>query len=305
MDASVGGHVGTLLSWDDGETDQVSRFERLVADPRFGPAARMLARNMLDATESDETLAEICKDGGRYVAALWGIYLHVSGGLTLPRLKQICAASGIMSPGRARDMLNLMLHSRHIELLSAAADGATARYTPTQTLLAAWRSHLCVALEAASLIEPGVEVLLRRFHVPGVLETYARLHAEGLLLAVQVTDLSSPYFRVFVQRHAGNHIVWTLVAAADDDEDFPSGRPLPVSVAAVARRFGVSRAHVKRLLDEAAREGLLSWCESRAVQLQESARASIRFSYAGQLVHLLIAAARTIKERPELAGIDA
>src|ERR1700744_3813316 len=74
---------------------------RMIAHPAYPAAARALAANMMAAGDADKALDGIFKDAGRYLAAVLAIYLHVSGGLTLPRLKEICPATGFLSPGRA------------------------------------------------------------------------------------------------------------------------------------------------------------------------------------------------------------
>jgi hypothetical protein len=290
--------IADLLRWDTDGAVREESHARLIADERFAHAARTLARNMLAAGAADKALDGVFKDAGRYVAALWAIYLHVSGGLTLPRLKEICASSGFVSPGRARALLLYLRYLGYIRLLPVKAQGEPNRYTPTPSLMRVWRSHLGAALEAASLAEPAVRLVLDRLDEPQVFETFSKLHGAGLLTSARGVDQNAAFIRVFMHRHAGNQIVFTLVA--EDDEVFPPQRPLPVSIAATARRFHVSRIHIKRLLDEAEQEGLLKYDPGGTIVLQEAARAEIRFSYSVQLVQLIVAAARTVSERPDL-----
>src|SRR5262245_44869457 len=79
-------------------------------DPRFPGAARRLAANLLAASEQDERLGAVFKDAGRYLTALCAAFLDASGGLTQAALKQICGASGYVSPGRARALLGFLAH---------------------------------------------------------------------------------------------------------------------------------------------------------------------------------------------------
>ena len=74
-----------------------------------------------------------------------------------------------------------------------------------------------------------------------------------------------------------------------------------ISLAGAARRFAVSRFHVRGVLDEAERAHLLRWTAQGTVVLEEKGRAEIEYLYAGQLTQLLASAAGTIRERPELA----
>jgi hypothetical protein len=271
----------------------------MISLPGFPEAARALAGRMLEAAERDRELADIFKDAGRYVAALWAVHLHLSGGLTLPRLKEVCDSSGLLSRGRARTLLQFL---RHLGYLDPASGGSgAARYVPTGPFLAAWTSHLRVALGAASLVEPAASLVLDRLHEPEVLESFARLHGGGLLQSARGKDQSAPYIRIFLHRLAGTQIVWILLSAGAETV-FPPAEPVAVPVAATARRFGVSRIHVRRMLDDAAREGLVRLDPGGAVALTEPTGDYIRFLYAGQLVQLLAAAAGTVTARPELFG---
>ena len=291
------------MRWSDGGQAPRGAYAGLAADPRFAAAARTLARNMLAATAGDEALDGIFKDAGRYVAAMLGVYLHVSGGLTLPRLKAFCVSSGFVSPGRARDLLQLQQHLGFVVMLSPAGGGKPALYAPTDMLMAAWRGHLRAALEAACVVEPAAGRLLTRLDEPGLFETFARLHVEGLMESARTLDQGSAYVRVIMHRHAGTQIMWALLTeGAGEADDFPPRGELPISVSGAARRFGVSRIHIERMLDEAERENLLRWDRKGSVVLTDDARTEIAHTYSGQIVQLLVAAAGTVRERPEPAA---
>ena len=268
---------------------------QLIGDRRFASAARALACNMLTAIEGDRALDAICKDAGRYLAAMWALHLHLSGGLTLPRLKAASEASGFLSGGRSRDMLHYLQHLDYIAPTQPAAGGA-ALYAPTPMLMTAWQRHLKAALEAASLVETAAHAVLARFDEPQVFAAFAHAHAESLFLAARTADQQAAYNRVFLHRHAGNQVVWTLLAAGED-RDFPSREPLSVSFSATARRFGVSRTHVKRMFDDAAREGVLRTDRDGGFVFTDQARNYVQFLYAAQVVHLLAAAARTFQRQ--------
>jgi hypothetical protein len=106
-------------------------------------------------------------------------------------------------------------------------------------------------------------------------------------------DPDIAFARVFLNRHAGTQIGWTLLVQQGDGA-FPYAGPLEVCKAALARRFGVSLMHVKRLFAQARREGLIRQDDGHQLFLTEIARDQIRFLYGGQLVQLLKASARTL-----------
>ncbi len=265
---------------------------RIAAHPRFPRAARALAASMLAGGDADPALAAVFKDAGRYVTAMWTVYLHASGGMTLPQLKASCVASGFTSSGRARLLLQFLQHIGYVEPLQAlpgSGDRKATRYAPTPAFLAAWRSHLRAALTAASLIEPTIAVLLDRLDRPALFEDFLRIQA-GRLLGLARTTVETPAFRqILMHRYAGLQIVSMLVEG-EDGGAFPPARPIPISLKLTAARFGVSYMHVRRLLNDAARAGLLRYDATGTVTLCKGTRETIRFFYAMQLAELIASA---------------
>ena len=285
-----------LLDWAAEGVIPAEHYARLTGHPLYAEAARSFATNVLAAAAADKALDGIAKDAGRYVAASWMIYLHVSGGITLARLKDICVRSGLLSRGRARAVL---LYLRYLGLIAPLPAATVAQYAPTPRLLTVWRSLLHSLMEAVMLIEPALGPLTRRLDDNEVLQTVQRIQGEGLFVAATTVVLESPFIRVFLHRHAGMQIVHWLVQAADTDDSFPPSRPIAVSISALARRFSVSRVHIKRLFAEAEREGLIRLHDDGAVQFTKEGREAVGFFYSSMMIGILSVAARTIAETPQ------
>jgi hypothetical protein len=292
------------MRWDVGREIAPAAYDWLRVDPRYARAVRTFAANMLAAGDEDRLLDGILKDAGRNVAALCAAHLHYSGGLTLPRLKALCASFGLVSPGRARALLLYLRYLGYVEPKAERERGAAAVYVPTPQFVHTWRNHQRAVLKAALVLEPAVGILLAHFDEPAVFETFAKLLCEGFLGSAGETDLNSPYFRVFMHRHAGIQIVHALLAASADDV-FPPERPIALSLSAAARRFRVSRIHLRRLLDAAEREGLLRLTADGAVQFEPAGREAIDAVFATQMIRFLEAAARTLALCPDLAQASA
>lgn len=267
-------------------------YRRMLGHAQFPAAVRVLAANMLDLGAADPVLLQLFKDAGRYVAALFAIYLHHCGGITLARLKALVTQSGYLSPGRARSMLQFLVHVGY--LVPAPRTKSGIAYLPTAAFVDAWTAQVRAALASAALIEPGVERLTRRLHEPPVLAAFVQAHTEGLMALTQGADHSPPYISIFMHRHGGTQIVWTILNA-DDGTDFPTRAPLPCSISGLARQFKVSRMHVRRLIDDAVNAKLLTLAPNRTIMLQEPARESIRFVFAHQLIELLRASAKAMQ----------
>jgi hypothetical protein len=282
------------MRWDTGAEISAENFANLRADPRYAKAVRTFAGNMLAAGDADRLLDGILKDAGRNVAAMCAVHLHFTGGLTLPRLKALCASFGFISPGRARALLLYLRYLGFVERATTHKKGAPALYVPTPRFLDTWRDHQRTALHAVQILEPSVGLLLDRFDEPGVFEAFSKKLCEAFLDTAQQTDVNSSYFRVFMHRNAGIQIVHALLAA-DTDGAFPPVQPIPFSLSATARRFRVSRIHVRRLVDAAEHEGLLHYSDDGAVTLEPAGRKVIDTVFATQMIRFLTVAARTMK----------
>lgn len=270
---------------------------RVLAHPRAVQAARALAVNMLASLERDHALATICKDAGRYVAAMAALHLHFDSELTCPKLKDVCTASGYLSPGRVRAVLRLLEELGYLERAAGSVTAGAHRYLPTSSFLNAWCEHLRAALDAACLIEPAAALVRDALDDPATAAVFIRLQGEGLLRgAGDGSHTQMPaLMRVVMHHHAGFQLTWHLLGAGTADDDFPPSAAMRLSIAALARRFAVSRVHVRRLLEGAAREGVIEIDLDGAVRFADAVRGEICFLYAAQLAQLLASAAGTLR----------
>ena len=277
-----------LASWKGAEADLSGAVRRVAEHPGFPAASRALASGMLALAAADRVLDAIFKDAGRYFAAMWSFALHEDGGLTLPRLKAVCERSGLLSPGRARTLLQFLQHCAYIER-RAAAHGPDV-YVPSPAYLAAWDRHFVASLAAARFIAPGVAPLLGA-RAWSMRQAYGRIHADGTLAGMSAEPPGFSVLRVFLHPYAGNHVVWTLMASGLDPQ-FPPSRAGPVSMAGLARECGAARSQVTRIFREADEEGLATLDADGIVLFSDAAREQLRFFYAVQFVQILSAAAR-------------
>jgi hypothetical protein len=291
------GRIEDLLAWDARGATAEDRYARLRASRHYPDAARAFARAMLAQAEADRLLDGVLKDAGRNVAAKCLAYLHVTGGLTLPRLKALCASTGLVSPGRAR---MLLIYLQHLGYATPSPRQAKAprRYDPTARFLETWRRQMRATLESAAVVEPAVSTVLTCLDAPGVFESYVRYISEAYLEGLKDIDTEDPFFRTFMHRYAGTQIVHGLVVAARDT--FPPYDPIAFNPAETAKHFSVSRLHVRRMMDAAQRGALLRVADG-ALVLTTAGRAAIDHIYATQLIVFLVAAARTARGCAKLA----
>ena len=272
--------------------------ETVLAHPRLPAAVAALASGMLQVSAQNRALDGIFKDTGRYVTAALVVYLHMLGELTLPKLKAYCMASGFLSPGRARALLAYLRYLNFIAQPEDAPGRGPTRYAATEMLMTAWRLHLRAALGAACVLEPAARVVAERLDEPEIFTLFGRLHIAGLLTRGSAeATLDATFLRVIMHRHAGNQLLWSLMATTTTA--FPPQEPIPLSVAGTARRFGVSRIHVQRMLDDAVETGLIRRTEAGAIVLG-GIYPHLRYLYPMQLIKLLSACADTVTARPDI-----
>lgn len=270
--------------------EMIARVER---HPNFTAAARALSRNMLDAASEDARLDGIVKDLGRYFATGCALYLDVTGGLTLPRLKELCAQSGFLSPGRARAMLLYLQFLGYVDFLPQPQRQGAGRYRPTAALVDAWRLHLRAGLQAAALIEPAANAILPRLGQDHVLNVYLEFVGAGFLVAAGATKQQPSLLLKFYERHAASQLIHCLLMSVPQGDVFPPREPIKVSIAATARRLRVSRVQIRRLLRGANQDGLIDIAADGAVVLTPATRTMLRYLFAGRLIGFLICAAKT------------
>jgi hypothetical protein len=281
--------------WTYSALDPTANAIRLMGHPQFAAAARALATATLDGGDRDPALATVFKDAGRYVAAMWALYLHASGGMTLPQLKQVCASSGFVSPGRARLLLQVLEHIGFVEPVAPPPGQRARAYLPTPAFITAWSAHLIAAIRAAALIDPAIAILADHLDEPAILHLFLRIQAARLHQIAAGMVEAPPFQRIFMHRYAGTQIISLLVSSGTGNEFPPSGA-MPITLNKVAARFGVSHLHVRRMLGDAMRDGLLDHAPNGTVLLSEEMRATLAFFFATQLVELIAGATLALAE---------
>ena len=281
-----------LMAWDCDLSIPDDEYARMAAHPRLAAGLRALWESNLAAPAADRTLLGIFKDGGRYVCAMWAIYLHVCGGLSLQSLKALCAQSGLLSPGRARAVL---LYMRYLGYVEPGRERVSPTiYYPTPRFRAAWTLHMRLAMEAACAIEPAARTVVERMDDPEVFACVVRTQGESLFNGSRTHDLDIPMFKVFINRHAGTFILSSLMTGGTDG-DYPPRACVMPSATDLAARFQVSRIQVRRMFGEAEKLGLLVRRPDGAYRLDDAFRESVRLQHAQQLRHLMLSAARTAR----------
>jgi hypothetical protein len=243
---------------------RVDDIAALVAHPGMPAALRMFCQGMVDLFEGSRLLNLVVSDRGRVAMSLMAIYLDAGfdpgnplSGLTVNRYKAQCAAAGLCSPGRAAAMLGLMRFAGHLQPPARTQRGQPLRLIPTEKMLGSLRERWRRIFGALAQIRPEGEIGLARLDDPAFAKVLVRKLVD-LFLARERPVAHGPDIELFVERKGVLVLLMSLMLAATPDDDMPPRGPMAVPVAALARRFAVSRAQVKDIIDSAVATDLLT-----------------------------------------------
>jgi len=237
---------------------------RLRAHPRFADAARMMMRNIIDIYQGNRILNQVMNDRGRVVFGALALYLHFSrdpdeaaNGLTAARMKALCAETGLCSTGRAAAMLLLMRYAGYLAT-APGENGARAQWLiPTERMFESQQQRMSCHLRAMSLLMSEGNDGLSHLHSRNFVGAMALQFGHAFRAGFRILD-SSPALYPLAERNAGMMILFSLFQASDAQAGMTSPRPASISIAALARRFGVSRPHVLKFLRDAEALGFVT-----------------------------------------------
>jgi hypothetical protein len=235
---------------------------RLRTHPRFPSAIRTLCTGMQKLFRGNRLLNLLVSDRGRMLIGWFALYLHEGGapdgrgtGFGVGQLKALCAAAGLASPGRTAAMLALMRMSGYIASASAPEDRRRHILVPTEKLRASHRERWENVVAALREIDPESAAAFA-LDDPEFVAAYVRTTSDHFLRGFRLIEIA-PEMELFLDRNAGLMIVFSILLAGRSDDTIPPRRPVPLSISALANRFGVSRVHVRTLLRDAEAEGLI------------------------------------------------
>jgi hypothetical protein len=264
----------------------------LQSHPRFPEAMRDIAAGIVALYNGNRLFNAVVIDRGRYLMSVFALHLHFSGrpgdarsGLTVSRMRALCAEHKICSPGRAEAMLLLMRFFGHLAPAPSETDRRLRRLVPSESLIAWHRARCKFIFEAtAKLLPEGAEALAALASpefIPRFIKHLAHSYFAGFNYVEHI-----PEVRIFYERSAGVAILMQLLLAGEPDDAFPPTRPVSLSLSALGRSFGVSRVHVRRLLNDCASEGYLERTgEGEALRVLPRLADAVRRLLAVHIIH--------------------
>jgi hypothetical protein len=231
--------------------------------PRFPEAMRRATEAWVDLYQGNRLLNLMVNDRGRFWVSLLTVHLHRVScdddprpGLTVNRMKRLCVEQDICSRGRAETLIVLMRLFGYLAPAPGAPDRGRRWLIPTDLMLNLHRDRVRASLEAMALVMPEAARALSYVEHHNYIVAHVSSICDQLLRGFRLTQLV-PGLAGFADRNAGVVIVMSIALAGDPGDTFPPTGPVSISQSAIARQFGVSRVHVRRLLNYAIEEGFL------------------------------------------------
>ncbi|MCK1708332.1 sugar ABC transporter substrate-binding protein [Bradyrhizobium sp. 143] len=253
---------------DRGKTDRLSLLSgELLAmaagireNPRFEEALCVFARDYVEPFKGDPLLSKIATDEARHLLRGHIVFLHYrrdignpESGIALHRLQEFATMHGLCGKNRVAALIRLLRHADYLRPVRRDGDRRVMRLEPTELARGALRKFIVAYLKALDALN-GDESLQSRFERDDRLpEAIVANTTEMYFDNCRILD-AVPEMRLFSGRDAGFAILlrlWTMF----DPTRSTTGQVVSFPYGSIAKYFGVSRAHVRRLMETAALEG--------------------------------------------------
>lgn len=239
------------------------RIPVLTGHPRFHEAMEIATRGILEMYHGNRLLNRLMNDRGRVIFGLLCYYLACSPdengvGLTVTRIADLCEETNLCSRGRAKALITLMRWAGYVDAMAPDSTGNRRQrpLAPTARMTNEYIRRWQTMLSAVACFDPIANEALARLNEPGFLSALVRNQGVRYRAGYRLLE-HSPQMQVLAERDAGVLIAICLYNSGGEGDTYPPSQPVPVPVAALARQFDVSRAHVLKMLREAEEAGLI------------------------------------------------
>ena len=239
--------------WAVPSTDEISA---LRSQPRFFEASCFMAASLAEMFQRSQALSVLLSDRARQLIGYVALHLHWSGvpgtdhpGLTISKLKAICVEQKFCSASRVEVMVAAMRLFGFARVERDPYDHRVKLLVLTEKPILAQMRRWRRQFTATAMIMPegqlGLDGLEHPEFPPALAGKLYECYASGVRIITAVPGLDK-----FMDRNSGMAILLHLTAASVPASDVPDARAAMATVSGLSKRFRVSRAHVRKLLEE-------------------------------------------------------
>jgi DNA-binding MarR family transcriptional regulator len=234
--------------------------EEILAHPRFSFARDEFVKAMLALYEHKPFLNRLLLEASRTVLVAVIMCLHArydeDDRATWPTLSLVAdsmAAHGIASASRVHDLVSRLIKTGYLEQRVAPQDRRVRILTPTKKMIAQDQDFLVSHHLPLQILfpDPGYAPIMTR---DPAFQLKQRLVSRDLFALGAQILAGNPIMMLFQGRDAGVMILIKMIQLAKIEG---GAEPLKVSYSDLGGRFGVSRTHVRNLLEAAEKMDLV------------------------------------------------
>jgi hypothetical protein len=234
--------------------------QEILSHPSFPLARRAFVDSILGLYENDVFLNRLLIEAGRHVVFMMLICMHARyreedrpTWPTIGRLKEAMRQFDLSSSRRIEDLVGRLVHNKFIQSTASPVDGRVRILTPSDEMLERDADWLAAHYQPLQILypQPGYPLILQRDR------PFQRAHRSiawdfaghgAQILA------SNPDMMLFMSRDVGMMVLMKLIQMAGAE---PEGTSEGLSFAEIGERFGATRTHVRSVLQDAEKAGLV------------------------------------------------
>lgn len=231
--------------------------------PEFRSARNVFARRYISVLKNSQVLIHLATDEVRHVVGAYVLDRHFSyaraepsAGLTVSDVQAFCTERALAGHNRIGTLLNLLRQNGYLRQKKDAGDRRIKRLEATPAAIVACRKILTPFLLALSLLEQASNAIAQMEADEAFLGRIAHFSSQYFQAHGSLVD-QVPGLRLFMDRSAGYEILLKLIST-DQAGEMLSDRTVHFHYGATADYFGVSRVHVRRLLEDAESAGYVT-----------------------------------------------
>ena len=238
--------------------------QEILGHPRFLTARSAYVDAVLKLYEGDTFLTRLVLEAARTVIFAVMISLDArydeSDRATWPTISLLKAQMtqyGLASPRRIEDLVARLTHTGFLESSPAKQDGRVRLLSPTDKMLKTDQDWLAAHYLPLDLMfpNPGYPQPIRKDRS---FQQAQRLLAIGFLGHGAQIMAGNPAMMLFLSRDAGVTILMKLIQIVGKSQGSTQAGPSELSHEDIGALFGVSRTHVRKILQDAAKQGLIA-----------------------------------------------
>lgn len=231
--------------------------------PRFLDGIARYHEVIADHFADNAILNRVVVEQSRFQMIVYTLHLHhtfdpgdPTTGLTHSRLRNLCLAHNLASPGGVTAFLGMLMVAGFLRRQPSKLDKRVIHYIPTDKFLVIVEGWNRAILQSVDAIISEDQLALRHANSTGF-GADMRERSSQILMAGWKPLAPFPEVEFFSSSHGGYMLLLCSVAQSIERGCRSEISPVSINLTSFGKRFGVSRTHLRRLLEIAFEKSML------------------------------------------------